>query len=114
MWEYVTHRGGLIRNIRRPKKPLSFRIGIPWSGCEYKSYIPVTSEPESVAIACGLQLGGKDCEVFMQDSGYLNSLNNIKSLVEPYGFNIKIIVKPVKEPEHHKYSNELYEKIKRT
>jgi len=88
------------------------KIGIPYTGCPHDSEIPVTSEAESVAIACGLQLGGWTPFVFMQDSGYLNCLNNITSLMRPYGFDFQIVVKEVKEPEHHKQSNELYEKIR--
>jgi len=87
---------------------LSFRIGIPWSGCEYKSDIPVTSEQEAVAIACGMQLGGAKTFVFMQDSGWLNCINNMCSLVYPYGFKIGGEVKGVPEPEHHKRSYDLY------
>ena len=86
-----------------------YTIGIPWSGCEYKSDIPVTSEQEAVAIACGIELGGGETKVFMQDSGYLNCLNNNMSLIQPYDFNkITMCVKEVSEPEHHKFSNRLF------
>ena len=87
---------------------MSFTIGIPWSGCELKSDIPVTSEQEAVAIACGMQLGGAKTFVFMQDSGYLNCLNNMCSLVKPYGFKIDGTIQEVHIPEHHERSNRLF------
>ena len=67
-----------------------------------------------MAIACGMQLGGAKTCVFMQDSGFLNCLNNIMSLVAPYGFDDEVgglAIKGVSEPEHHKKSNELYRYI---
>lgn len=87
------------------------KIGIPYTGCEHISEIPCTSEPEAIAIACGIELGGGKAFVFMQDSGALNCINNIASLVAPYDFNVDGFVKEVTEPEHHKYSNELYRRI---
>ena len=88
-----------------------YTIGIPWSGCELKSDIPVTSEQEAVAIACGMQLGGAKCKVFMQDSGWLNCCNNIFSLAVPYEFELEWEVKEVNSPSHHYYTNLLYKEI---
>ena len=90
------------------------RIGISYTGCEYESEVPVTSEQEAIAFACGVQLGGGKPFVFMQDSGALNCLNNIASLVYPYGFKIDCFIKGVKEPEHHKYSNAIFRMVYET
>lgn len=88
-------------------------IGIPYTGCEYVSDIPVTSEQEAIGIACGVELGGGSAVVFMQDSGFLNCINNITSLVTPYGFNkSQFYVKEVEQPEHHRYSNAIYRKVR--
>jgi len=70
--------------------------------------MPCTSEPEALAIAVGMKLGGAEPLVFMQDSGFLNCLNNYTSLCRPYEIWITSAVKEVSEPEHHKYSNSLF------
>jgi len=88
-------------------------LGIPYSGCEYTSDIPCTSEAEVIAIACGVLLGGGEPFVFMQDSGWLNCLNNFASLCEPYDLKINNgYIKEVSEPEHHKYSNTLFKHLR--
>ena len=87
------------------------KIGIPYTGCEHESEMPCTSEPEAMAIAAGIKLGGGDPFVFLQDSGYLNCLNNLGSLLAPYKIQIKMMIKEVKEPEHHTCSNWLYREI---
>ncbi|WP_374672603.1 phosphonopyruvate decarboxylase [Acidovorax temperans] len=47
-------------------------------------YFPATSEGESVAIAAGSWLGGKQGIAFCQNSGMGNMVNPLTSLVEPF------------------------------
>lgn len=80
----------------------NFIVGIPYTGCEYKSELPCTSEAEAVAVACGAWLGGKEPLVFMQDAGFLSALNVIVGLADTYDIPIKIAMELIDKPEHHK------------
>ena len=86
---------------------MSLRVGIPYSGCEYKSEVLCTNEAEAVAFACGAWLGGKEAEVFMQDAGFLLAMNTLVGLVNTYGMGIKVLIKFVATPEHHRLSCEM-------
>lgn len=81
-------------------------IGIPYTGCPYQSEVPATSESEAVAFAVGWILGGGKAEVFMQDCGWLTSLNIYTTLLVPYEIikELKTQVTVIDTPEHHAYS----------
>ncbi len=80
-------------------------VGVPTSGLNHVSDIPCTREDEACAIAAGAVLAGKTTKVFMQNSGFLLTLDIQMSLLLPYGIDIgdlSIFNKP--EPEHHLYT----------
>jgi sulfopyruvate decarboxylase TPP-binding subunit len=85
---------------------MSVRLGIPYSGCPYESEVLCSNEAEAVAFGVGAWLGGEEVEVFMQDAGFLLAMNNIIGLVNTYGIDIKILIKFVNTPEHHRLSCE--------
>ncbi len=86
------------------------KLGVPYSNCEHISEIPCTTEEESLAIATGIILGGGECQVFMQNSGYGRCLDIITSLIIPYEFDIEIEVSN-REDLHHKIMGKLYPKL---
>lgn len=79
-----------------------FATGVPCGVLRYfienftkdKSFIhlPGQNEPETIGIASGAYLGGKNPIVYMQNSGMLKSTNEIGSLLIPYNIPILIIV----------------------
>ena len=48
------------------------------------THIPVTREEEGIGICAGAYLGGKRPAILMQNSGFGNSINALKSLIELY------------------------------
>ena len=79
------------------------RIGIPSSDLKYESEIPCTREDEALAFAAGVILGGRECEVFMANSGFGHCIDVITSLLKPYEIMVPIIMKIRHEPEHHAF-----------
>ena len=80
-----------------------FMVGVPYSGCEYKSELPCTREDEACAIAAGAVLAGIKAEVFMQESGFANTINVMCTLNMPYKIRVFGHISSRTEPEHHKY-----------
>lgn len=87
------------------------RVGIPYTGCLYKSEVPCTSEEEAIAFAVGVQLGGGECEVFMQNDGFLRCLNVITTLLKPYDIIVPMEIKVRYTPEHHYYAGKIMNDI---
>lgn len=79
-----------------------FIVGVPYSGCEYKSEFACTREDEALAMAAGAWLAGKNAFVFMQNSGLGTSLDVITSLLLPYEIDLDIEVVHRDTPAHHK------------
>lgn len=48
------------------------------------THVPVTREEEGIGICAGAYLGGKRPAILMQNSGFGNSINALKSLIELY------------------------------
>jgi len=84
-----------------------FAIGIPYSGCEYKSILPCTREDEAVAIAAGAAITGKRPFVFMQNSGLGHCVDIITSLLKPYDIKINFAIHHRFQPEHHRFMGEI-------
>ncbi len=84
-------------------------LGIPAEGLDYISDIPCTREDEALAVAFGVYLCGKSPRVFMQDSGWIDSLNCVLSLWFPYVQNfsdgVDSVIHNKTEPEHHVYTS---------
>ena len=55
-------------------------------------HIPATKESEALGIASGAFLAGKKPIVYMQNSGLMNSINDITSLLIPYKIPILLLV----------------------
>lgn len=55
-------------------------------------HIPAVRESEAIGIAAGASLAGKNSIVYMQNSGLLNSINEITSLLIPYKIPILLLV----------------------
>lgn len=56
------------------------------------THIPVTREEEGIGICAGAYLGGKHTAILMQNSGFGNSINALKSLMELYEFPLLMIM----------------------
>lgn len=56
------------------------------------THIPVTREEEGIGICAGAYLGGKRTAILMQNSGFGNSINALKSLMELYEFPLIMIM----------------------
>ncbi|KKM77151.1 hypothetical protein LCGC14_1373010 [marine sediment metagenome] len=89
------------------------RVGIPYSGCKFKSEVPVTREDEAIAFAVGVILGGGECEVFMDNSGLAISVNIIATFLKPYDIKVPMTVKVRHEPEHHRFMGKITEDLMR-
>ena len=87
------------------------RVGIPYTGCKYESEVPCTREDEAIAFACGVILGGGECEVFMQNSGLGHCVDIITSLVRTYGIDVPLEINIRHEPEHHRLMGEITEPL---
>ena len=76
-----------------------------------------TRESDTLAFACGLYLGGKSPVVLMQNSGLLNALDALSSLVKPYKIPLLLIVShrgcPSASPdaEHHHTTGRITEDL---
>lgn len=55
-------------------------------------HIPAVRESESLGIAAGAFLAGKNPVVYMQNSGLMDSINDINSLLIPYKIPILLLV----------------------
>lgn len=55
-------------------------------------HIPAVRESEAIGIAAGAQLAGKKSIVYMQNSGLMNSINDINSLLIPYKIPLLFLV----------------------
>ena len=55
-------------------------------------HVPVTREEEGIGICAGAYLGGKRPAILMQNSGFGNSINALKSLMELYEFPLIMIM----------------------
>lgn len=55
-------------------------------------HIPAVRESEAIGIAAGAQLAGKKPIVYMQNSGLMDSLNDVNSLLIPYKIPILFLV----------------------
>ena len=87
------------------------RVGIPYSGCKHTSEVPCTREDEAIAFAVGVQLGGGECSVFMQNSGLGHCVDIITSLLKPYDIKIPMEVSVRHEPEHHRYMGSITKEL---
>ncbi|MBQ2665566.1 sulfopyruvate decarboxylase subunit alpha [Methanobrevibacter sp.] len=56
------------------------------------THIPVTREEEGIGICAGAYLGGKRPAILMQNSGFGNSINALKSLIELYEIPLLMIM----------------------
>ena len=90
----------------------TINIGVPCSDIELKSVVPCTRENEAVAFACGVQLGGGNPLVFMQNSGLGNCLDTLTTLYYPYGFDFEWHIWNRKDL-HHSLMGEVAPKIAR-
>lgn len=97
--------------------PCSYLSPVIQCATEHRSiqWHPSTRESDSIAFACGLYLGGKRPVVFMQNSGLLNALDALSSLVIPYKIPLFMIVSyrgcPTSTPdaEHHHTTGKITE-----
>jgi hypothetical protein len=83
-------------------------LGVPSEGIVHESEIPCTREDEALAVAFGYWLCGAQPRVFMQNSGWGNSLDCITSLWMPYAEfseegSMDLVVSNRTDPEHHMY-----------
>ena len=88
-------------------------VGVPFSGCKYQSEVPVTREDEAIGFAVGVILGGGECSVYMQNDGFLQSLNIICTLLKPYDIKVPIEIKIRHTPEHHAFAGKIMPDIMR-
>ncbi len=56
------------------------------------THIPVTREEEGIGICAGAYLGGMRPAILMQNSGFGNSINALKSLIELYEIPLLMIM----------------------
>jgi len=56
------------------------------------THIPATRESEAIGIAAGACLAGKKPVVYMQNSGLMDSINDITSLLIPYKIPVLLLV----------------------
>jgi len=82
-------------------------VGIPYTGVKHTSEVPVTREDEALAFATGVILGGKECFVFMQNSGLGHCIDTITSLLIPYQIKVPMEINVRHEPEHHAYMGKI-------
>lgn len=94
-------------NTRHAK---DYTVGVPCSDIRSKtSCAPCTREDEALAFACGIQLGGNNPLVFMQNSGF--PLDAYTSLYKPYCFDFEMFVSNRQEPKHHELMGRVFPKI---
>jgi len=94
---------------------MKLKFGVPCSKIKDKIQdveINCTDEAQAFAIAAGCILAGKEPEVYMQNSGLLNSLDILLSLYRPYGIPYpKLLLSLRRKPEHHRYVGRITYKI---
>lgn len=79
-----------------------FAVGVPCGVIKYiisyfeenlgASHIFATRESEAIGLACGAYLAGKHPVVYMQNSGFLNTVNDISSLLLAYKVPVLLII----------------------
>lgn len=79
-------------------------------------HIAATSEAEAIGIAAGAWVGGINSAVIMQNSGFLDALNPISSLLLPYSIPMLLIVSGrgvpgVQDETHHRVAGSIFDKI---
>ncbi len=55
-------------------------------------HVPAVRESEAIGLAAGAYLSGKRPLVYMQNSGFLNSINDVTSLLMTYGIPVLFLV----------------------
>ena len=97
------------------RKEYDFVVGVPCSKfkdiIDYDKAIIATREDEAVAMAVGAYFCGKKPLVFMQNSGLMNSMEIITSLLKPYDISIPLLISVRNKPEHHKFCGKITKKI---
>lgn len=92
-------------------KEYNFIVGVPCSKFKniinYDEAIIATREDEAVAMAVGAYFAGKTPLVFMQNSGLMNALDVITSLLIPYDISIDFLISLRCKPEHHSYAGKI-------
>lgn len=83
------------------------KLGVPYSALHTKLDIINTREDEAMAMAAGIELAGGEACVYMQDDGYLHTLNVTTTLLIPYEMTVFVQVYPRNDLEHHKYASNL-------
>lgn len=91
----------------------NIKVGIPYTGCPYKSAVPVTREDEAIAFACGVILGGGECSVYMDNSGLGVCVNVIATLLKPYNIKVPMEIKVRHEPYHHRFMGSITDDLLR-
>ncbi|KKN82799.1 hypothetical protein LCGC14_0306230 [marine sediment metagenome] len=90
-------------------------VGVPCSKfkniLDYSNCIIVTREDEGVALAVGAYLSGKKPLVFVQSSGFMNTLDILTSLCKPYGIKIPLLISLRTKPEHHEFCGMITEDL---
>ncbi len=97
-------------------KKIDFIVGIPCSRLKYftttiKDYIPCTSENEAVALAVGAYLVGKKPLVFMQNSGLMNIIEILTSLLKPYNIEIDLLISLRHKPKQHAFCGKITRRL---
>lgn len=86
---------------------MKLKFGVPCSKIKDKINnveVNCSSESQAMAICAGCILAGKEPEVYMQNSGLLNSLDIITSLYKPYKIPLpKMILSLRHSPYHHSF-----------
>ncbi len=94
---------------------INFATGVP---CAVQKYIikeiekrreilhvPAVRESEAIGIAAGAVIGGRKAVIYMQNSGFLNSIHNISSLLLTYKIPVTFLITwrgcPGEDATHH-------------
>nr|WP_292895604.1 sulfopyruvate decarboxylase subunit alpha [Methanobrevibacter sp.] len=72
-------------------------------------HVPVTHEEEGIGICAGAYLGGKKPAILMGNSGFGNSINALKSLMELYEIPLIIVISHRDSEEHTIHDESLME-----
>jgi len=90
---------------------MKYKFGVPCSKLKYRITdveIHCTSEGEAMALAAGAWLGGKEPEVYMQNSGLGGIVNIVTSLYKPYNIPLpKILLSLRRKPKHHEFMGKI-------
>jgi len=86
---------------------MKYKFGVPCSKLRDRITdveVPCTSEGEAMALAAGVWLGGKESEVYMQNSGLGDIIDIVTSLYKPYKIPLpKMLMSLRQKPEHHEF-----------